>query len=450
MKTQAPIMEIQNSLKSGAFSLSEYAASRVADAQKDDCNSIISCDAAQVQQQVDLIEKNLSTGKDLPLYGAVLGAKDNIDTLCYRTTGGTASLANHQPKNNAPVIERLIKAGAVIAAKTNMHELAFGITSNNGHTGAVKNPHDSTRIAGGSSGGSAASVASGIFHAAIGTDTGGSCRIPSALCGIYGFRPSMGRYPQQGMIPLSSTRDTAGPLAKNLEDIILLDAVMTHSQPRNLSAASLKGKKFAMPTQMFEIADDTKPAINDGLDKLRQAGAELIEIDYEAIIAMTNEISFTIVLYETNKLMAEYTKAAGIALQDLIAQVKSPDVQGVLQAATGQPVPEDAYQAAINTSLPKLRQAYADIFKNGVTGIVQPTTPLAATKIGEDETVSFKNEALPTFMTYIRNCDPISNIGAPGLTIPVGSTADNLPVGLEMQAPINADEDLFTWALALQ
>src|SRR5690606_13609012 len=140
--------------------------------------------------------------------------------------------------SDAPVIATLRRAGALFLGKTNMHELSFGATSINRHTGPVRNPANPDLIAGGSSGGSAAAVAAGLAPAALGTDTGGSCRIPAALCGIVGYRPSNGRYSNAGVVPLSLTRDTIGLLTRSVEDAVLLDSAIT-GERRNFQAATL-------------------------------------------------------------------------------------------------------------------------------------------------------------------------------------------------------------------
>src|SRR5262249_49161663 len=149
------------------------------------------------------------------------------DATEYPTTAGTPALATHRPKQNAPVVQRLLDAGALILGKANLQELAYGPTSNNAAFGPVRNPYDPTRIPGGSSGGSAVAVAARLTPAALGTDTAGSVRVPGSLCGITTFRPSMRRWPQAGIVPISHTRDTAGPMARNVADCVLLDGVVT-------------------------------------------------------------------------------------------------------------------------------------------------------------------------------------------------------------------------------
>src|SRR6516162_671995 len=156
------------------------------------------------------------------LHGMPLSLKDNIYTAEVRTTAGSRVLRDFVPLHDAPVVSALKEAGAVLLGKTNMHEFAYGTTSNNPHYGAVRNPWDVSRIAGGSSGGSAAALAAGLCYSSIGTDTGGSIRIPASLCGVVGLKPGIGRVDAQDVIPLSKTLDVVGPMARTVEDAALL------------------------------------------------------------------------------------------------------------------------------------------------------------------------------------------------------------------------------------
>ncbi len=161
-----------------------------------------------------------------PLHGIPISLKDNIYTKGFRTTAGSRILKDFTPRHDAEVVVLLKEAGAVILGKTNMHEFAYGVTSNNPHFGPVHNPYDLARIPGGSSGGSAAAVAAGLCYGSIGTDTGGSIRIPASLCGIIGLKPSWGRISCEGIIPLSPAFDCAGPLARTVGDAAILTGVM--------------------------------------------------------------------------------------------------------------------------------------------------------------------------------------------------------------------------------
>src|SRR6202140_3091450 len=156
------------------------------------------------------------------LHGIPLSLKDNICTEGIRTTAGSKILRDYFPEQDAPVVTRLKQAGAVLLGKTNMHEFAYGVTNNNPHYGPARNPWDTRRIPGGSSGGSAAAVAAGLCFGSIGTDTGGSIRIPASLCGIVGLKPGLGRVEVTGVIPLSVTHDCVGPLARTVADAAIL------------------------------------------------------------------------------------------------------------------------------------------------------------------------------------------------------------------------------------
>ena len=172
------------------------------------------------------------------LHGVPIALKDNINTAAFPTTAGTPALRRHRPKANAPVAQALIDAGAIVFGKTGLHELAFGITSNNPGFGAIHNPFDPKHVPGGSSGGSGAVVGARVVPASIGTDTGGSVRVPAAFCGVQGFRPTVRRWPQAGIVPISSTRDTAGPLARNAADLAAIDAAVTSEKGRSLAQAA--------------------------------------------------------------------------------------------------------------------------------------------------------------------------------------------------------------------
>src|SRR5215831_9890065 len=189
-------------------------------------NAFISLEPDRVRVAARGADQQRQRGDRLgPLHGVPLALKDNIDTADY-PTAGTPGLAAHRPKRNAPIVQRLLDAGALILGKANLQELAYGPTSNNAAFGPVHNPYDPTRIPGGSSGGTAAAVAARLAPAGLGTDTAGSVRVPGSLCGVTSFRPSTLRWPQAGIVPISHTRDTAAPMARSVADCVLLDGVV--------------------------------------------------------------------------------------------------------------------------------------------------------------------------------------------------------------------------------
>src|SRR5467141_2826435 len=210
-----------------------------------------------------------------PLHGIPISLKDNIDTKGIRTTAGSKILKDFIPQHDAQVVVLLKEAGAVILGKTNMHEFAYGVTSNNPHYGPVRNPWDLARVPGGSSGGSAAAVAAGLCYGSIGTDTGGSIRIPAALCGVVGLKPTFGRVSVKDVVPLSPLLDCTGPLARSVHDLaILTDAIFVRvgREPNFATPSTLRAdpKKFCLglPRQMF--FDALSPEVRSAFDSARR------------------------------------------------------------------------------------------------------------------------------------------------------------------------------------
>ncbi len=222
-----------------------------------------------------------------PLHGIPISLKDNIYTEGVRTTAGSRILGKFIPQHDAAVVLKLKDAGAVILGKTNMHEFAYGVTSNNPHYGRVHNPWDLSRIPGGSSGGSAAAIAAGLCYGSIGTDTGGSIRIPAALCGVVGLKPTLGRVSVEAVIPLSPRLDCVGPLARTVDDVALLleailDRVKGEPSLRALDKSSAKPRKFTIgiPKEFFfdVVSPEILAAFDEAIRVLKKQGARLKEI----------------------------------------------------------------------------------------------------------------------------------------------------------------------------
>lgn len=449
------VRELQEAITSGELKIAQLMQeTQAAMENRRDINAVISTDTESIMRQVREQGNKLEQGEKLPLHGIPFLVKDNIDTVDFHTTGGTQALADHLPGKDAGVVQRLKQAGAIIVGKANMHELAFGITSNNGWSGPVRNPWNTDMIAGGSSGGSAAAVAAGMVPVSLGSDTGGSNRIPASLCGVVGFRPSTGRYPGDGLINLSLTRDTVGIFAHKVDDIVLVDDVLAGGA-RKVSL-ELQKLRLAVPADPFykALEKETAEVMEKTLATIEAAGASLVKVDMPDLFSLNEKMSMAIAVFETLRELADYLQRnnIGINLEQLVAAILSPDVKHIMQASMNeQKVPGDVYLEAINVHRPLLQQMYADFFaENRVDAILYPTTPLTARPIGQDETIEINGQQMPTFPSFVRNGDPSSNAGIPSLSIPAGIAANGLPVGLCIDGPATQNEEVLAIGSAIQ
>lgn len=448
--------QLLHGLEQGRFSAAELAEELLAQSRKvSSLNGLAYLDADSFQQQARDSDQRRACGQAGLLDGIPLALKDNLNTCDMPTTSSTGALQGRVPPRDAAIVSRLRAAGAVLPAKTVMHELAFGITTNNATTGPARNPYDPSRIPGGSSGGTATVIAARQFPAGIGTDTGASVRLPAALCGLYGFRPTVGRYPAQGIVPLSHTRDTAGPMSRSLADIVLLDTVMAGQANRSAAPEpALNEVRLGVPRSTFwSRLDDGVGALSEQmLERLQRAGVTLVDVDLGPILDINSRVGMPIVLYEAVHELPIYLAKNGydIGLNELMRGINSPDVKALFESITGaHAIPEAVYREAVQVHRPALQQAYADLLaQSRLDGLVFPTSPLTARAIGEDETVELNGRRVATFPTYIAHTDVGSNLGAPGISLPIG-LAHGLPVGLEIEAAIGADDRLLALCRAL-
>jgi mandelamide amidase len=388
----------------------------------------------------------------MPLAGIPVAIKDNIDTSDLPTSGGTRSLLDARPKRNAPVVDVLLQAGALIAGKTNLHELALGGTTNNAVTGACRNPWNPWRIPGGSSGGSAVAVAARMVPAALGTDTGASVRLPAALCGVVGFRPSTGRYASPGILHLSPTKDTVGPMARCVADVAWLDGLLANDR-LHLPNVSLKGLRLGIPRgDFFEGADPQVLAvIEQALDTLVSEGVVCVTLDVPDLKQHNDATGSSLVMFEMMQSLPAYAKAQGLTLDTLLAGVGSTDVALLLSRQLGRGRVTATAYAAAQARRQKLQTAYARHFADHrLDALAFPTCLMTAPPIGHDELVDLQGQAVPTFKTLIRNTDPGSNAGLPGISLPAGLTAEGLPVGLELDGAMGTDRHILAVAAAIE
>ena len=453
-------------IRSGRLSAEAYATTLIARAEQlSDLNSVIALNktgALAAARKVDVLRKS---GASLPrLAGLPIVVKDNINTSELPTTGGTTALKDVRPSANAPTLQRLLDAGAIVLGKANMHELAFGATTTNLSTlaGIARNPYDRSRVPGGSSGGTGAAVAARIAPAGLGTDTGGSVRIPAAFCGIAGLRPSVGngggdrRYDGTGVLPISHTRDTIGPMARTMADVALLDSVMSGKPPA--VSVPLSGLRLGVPATFWNGADAQVLVVMEAAKvKLRAAGVVLVDVDTVGLNELNEHAAFPIALHEAHDDIPAYLKATGvrdISLADIAAKVASPDVKGAMSAVIND-VAGAKYQAAVSVYRPRMQALYERYFAaNKLDGMLFPTTIVPAPAIdpvnGSSRISINEGPLVDTFATIIRNTDLGSTTGVPGISLPAGLTARGLPVGLAVDGPLGSDTRLIGIGISIE
>ncbi|WP_151822848.1 indoleacetamide hydrolase, partial [Acinetobacter oleivorans] len=431
--------------------------------KQESLNAFISTDKASAIQQAQYWDEYLLSGKPCPaLMGILIAVKDNIHVAGFPNSAGTPALADFKPQSSALIIQKLIDHGAIIVGKTNMHELAFGVTGYNTamHIEDVvgtRNAVNPLHIAGGSSSGSAVAVAVGMVPIAIGTDTGASIRLPSALNGCVGFRPTVGRYLQESITPISHTRDTAGPIAHTVSDIILIDQLITQ-EPKKEPLQPHQIRLGINPYFWNHLDEDVHEQAHIALELLKDAGVEIIPVDMPNLEQLNHAISFPVVIYEGKYDLIQYLKDhhVNLTLEDVIDQISSPDVQAIfkqnilpqlIQDQTGQLVPVlPFYEKAISEARPQLLELYQNTFKaHNLHALLFPTSPIVAPLANE------QSNSIENFQTLIRNTDPGSNIGLPGLSLPIGKGAKSkLPAGLEIDGLPHQDSEILAIGMTLE
>ncbi len=390
------------------------------------------------------------------LHGVPIVVKDNINVAGLPTTNGTLSLKDFVPRETAPVVQPLLEAGAIVLGKTNMHELAFGATSINAAFGSVGNACAPERFAGGSSGGTGAAVAAGVAAAGLGSDTGGSVRIPSALNGIAGLRPTVGRYSTRGIFPISHSRDTAGPMAQTAADLVLLDDLVTGSRDP-VRPANLGRLRFGIAHPFADsLSEGTAAVFAANLAAIERAGGRLLDVDLGDVPEINRTMGLPIALYEFARDLSAFLQeqGTGLTLRQVCGAVESADVKEIVEHFVTGPgrITDEAYRVATRELRPRVLSLYEAAFEEkDLDALIFPTTPIEAQPIATcGETLVLKGESLPAFATMIRNTDANACIGLPGLSLPGGATGEGLPVGLALDGLPASDRKLLSIGLAIE
>jgi aspartyl-tRNA(Asn)/glutamyl-tRNA(Gln) amidotransferase subunit A len=376
-----------------------------------------------------------------PLHGIPISLKDNIHTAGIRTTAGSKILRDFVPKEDAVVVAQLKDAGAVLLGKTNMHEFAYGVTSNNPHYGPVRNPWDLSRIPGGSSGGSAAAVAAGLCYGSIGTDTGGSIRIPAALCGVVGLKPTWGRISCEGTVPLSPLLDCTGPLARNVRDLaILTDAIFDRvgREPNFATPSTLRvdPKKFSLglPRQMFfdVLSPEVRTAFDSALRDLSHLGMKTVDLSIP-LLDETEEAGNQIAWAEATFFHQQqgYFPARAADYGD--------DVRSRLEM--GAKVSAVDFLQALEIQKQFVQQLHLALAEADVDAIAVPTTPIEAPLLNQ-ETSRIGAHDYPTRALLLRLNRPANLAGTPSLSVPCGFTRAGLPIGLQIMGGVSSESTL--------
>jgi len=456
------IRELADGFRAKKFSSEEVTKdclSRVSERNKD-VNAFVLVTADEAVSQARGIDKNGFAKKDSVLKGVPVGLKDIFNTRGVRTTCCSPGLRDFVPPYDATVVEKLRSAGMVCVGKTNMDEFACGASTEHSYFGVTKNPCDLTKVAGGSSGGSAAAVADNMCIYALGTDTGGSIRQPASFCGTYGLKVTYGRVSRSGVIAMASSWDTVGPFARSVEDIALILGEIAGHDERDMTTPEIavpdytkslgkgvKGLKIGLPKEYFGegVEKETRDVVMEAVARLEKEGAEIVEVSLPMTkyaiavyyICMPAELSANLERFDGVKFGKKVSGEASKEVKDLVDQyfvvrgeafgdeIKRRIMIGTYVLSAGY---MDAYYRKAMKVRTKIVEDFATAF-NKVDVLIGPISPFPAFGIGEkanDPLAMYTADALTI---------PASAAGLPSLACPCGVSKAGLPIGLQIIAP---------------
>lgn len=470
MITQLTAAEIAAKLRNKEASATEVTKAFLDRIEAEDSKygAFLAVDAEKALAQAHEAQKRIDAGNAEPLTGVPVAVKDNISTDGIETTCASKILKGYVPPYDATVIQKLKDAGAVILGKANLDEFAMGSSNENSAVKLAHNPWDLSRTPGGSSGGSTVAVAAEMAPLALGSDTGGSIRLPASFCGIVGFKPTYGRCSRYGLVAFASSLDQIGPLARTVEDAALLSNVITGhcgrdstSLPaeaidiKDLKSGSLKGLKLAFPKEMYGEGTDpeVRQATEVALDLLRKEGVEITEISIPTIpLGVTTY--YIIAPAEASSNLARFDgvrygpRSQGQGHIDVVArtraegfghEVKARIMIGTYALSAGY---YDAFYLRAQQVRTIMTQQFNEAFKE-YDLVISPTAPVVAFELG-----ALSKD--PMQMKLLDYCTIPANMGGfPAISLQAGF-AQGLPVGIQLMGPHMSDERLLQTAFAVE
>ena len=421
-------------LKEGRLSPVEVVGTLLGRIEADETNSFITVAAESALEESLRAEREIMAGRYKgPLHGVPIALKDLIFTEGVRTTMASNFFAQHVPDHSATVATRLEEAGSILIGKTNTHEFAYGPTGDRSFFGPTRNPHDTRKVTGGSSGGSGAAMAANLCYGALGSDSGGSIRIPAALCGVVGMKPTFGRVSKTGVFPLARSLDHVGPITRTVEDNALMLNALAGHDPEDLYSVDLAAEDFTrdlergaqgatigLPTQFYfeHIDEEVEERVREAAEGLASLGAKVREVEVPNLWDT---------LHAQRLILA--AEAYAVHEERLKTDPDRFDDHGLERLLNGENLKAFRYANALQRKLGSRRE-FEDAL-GSVDVLLTPAVPIPAPEIGQRETTIGGYEE-PVYSALTRLTGPTNLNGLPSLSVPCGTTSSGLPVGLQL------------------
>ncbi|GAA1135386.1 amidase family protein [Kribbella jejuensis] len=456
--TELGVAAAAAAIRRGDITAESYAAALLDQARAQSAiHSFATIDESSVLAAASAADKARAAGATAPLLGVPLGVKDSYQTKDLPTSLGLRSLKDFVPPTEAEVVTAIKGAGAIVFGKNNLVEMSYGVTGHNAEYGQVLNPYNHEHLTGGSSSGSAASVAARMVPASFGGDTVGSIRIPAALNGVVGYKPTTGRWPRGGVAPISHVLDTTGLLARHVEDVLLIDQVVTG----RLDGPSVARPDFSRtrlayaPKHHLALVDpEVERLFHETVSRIREAGAEVVEVDLgDDFTELADRTAWNLFLRDTYEAISAFLAENGypVSVDDIYQSLK-PQLHDVWSTVVvpGSPgyLSDEGRATTVGVDRPALQRRFAQVFeREGIDALIFPTTPAPAPRIADQWVFTVAGQQVE-HLFLAKNTVPASGAGLPGISLPAGLTKAGLPVGIELNGPCNHDQELL--ALALQ